>query len=132
MLQIYGGRVRLVFKDFPLPAHDLARPAHEAARCAGDQGHYWPYHDRLFAEQPRFEREHLVTYAVNLGLERERFTRCLDDRRHAAAVEADLLEGRARGVRGTPTFFINDQPLVGAHPVENFRSAIDEALRSAR
>jgi len=132
VLRLYGGRVRLVFKDFPLPFHDLARRAHEAARCAGDQGRYWPYHDRLFAEQPRFERERLVGYAVNLGLDRDGFTRCLDERRHAGAVEADLREGRARGVRGTPTFFINDQPLVGAHPVDNFRAVIDDALRAAR
>jgi protein-disulfide isomerase len=132
VLRIYRGRVRLVFKDFPLPFHDLARPAHEAARCAGEQGRYWAYHDRLFAEQPRFERKHLLEYATSLGLDRERFGRCLDDRRHARAVETDIREGRALGVRSTPTFFVNDQPLVGAAPLENFRAVIDRALRDAR
>jgi protein-disulfide isomerase len=124
--------VRLVFKDFPLSSHKLARPAHEAARCAGAQGRYWAYHDRLFTEQPAFQRDDLVRYAVELGLTREAFTTCLDDRRFAGVVEADVAQARALGVRSTPTFLVNGRPLVGAHPVEAFRSAVDEALRSAR
>ena len=129
MLKEYDGRVRLVFKDFPLPSHDLARPAHEAARCAGALGKYWPYHDRLFANQPHFEHDDLVRYAVDLGLPRAEFVKCLDEHHFAAAVGEDVSQARAIGVRSTPTFLINNRPLVGAHPVENFRSAIDEALR---
>ena len=128
----YDGRVRLVFKDFPLPSHKLARPAHEAARCAGALGHYWPYHNRLFAAQPAFERDDLVRYAVELGLPREAFERCLDERRFASAVEADVAQARQLGVRSTPTFFVNGRPLVGAHPIETFRSVIDDALRAGR
>jgi protein-disulfide isomerase len=124
--------VRLVYKDFPLPSHGLAGPAHEAARCAGDQGRYWAYHDVLFARQPHFERDQLVAYAIDLGLDRERFERCVDDHRFRAAVEADVAEGRELGVRGTPTFLINGKPLVGAQPVEAFRAAVDAALRAGR
>jgi protein-disulfide isomerase len=124
--------VRLVFKDFPLPSHDLARPAHEAARCAGSMGKYWPYHDRLFAEQPRFERADLLRYAGDLRLDTTAFARCLDDHRFAAVVAADHAEGRALGVTGTPSFFVNDQPIVGAQPVENFRTVIDAALHETR
>ena len=126
----YEGRVRLVFKDLPLPSHQFARPAHEAARCAGDSGQYWPYHDRLFAEQPQFEREDLVRYAVEIGLDRERFVTCLGSRRHAAAVDADVGQAQALGVTGTPTFFVNGTPLIGAHPVETFREVIEGALKS--
>jgi protein-disulfide isomerase len=122
----------LIFKDFPLPSHALARPAHEAARCAGSLGKYWPYHDRLFAEQPRFERDDLVAYAVALGLDQDSFKRCLDERRFAEAVEADVSQARALGVSGTPTFIINGQPLVGAHPIDTFRDAIDRALKEPR
>jgi protein-disulfide isomerase len=125
----YEGRVRLVFKDFPLPSHGLAMPAHEAARCAGAQGHYWPYHDRLFENQPKFERAQLIGYADVVGLDRERFTRCLDDHVERAAVQASFAEGRALGVTSTPTFFVNGSPLVGAQPVEAFRDAINEALQ---
>ena len=124
--------MRLVFKDFPLASHKLARPAHEAARCAGALGRYWPYHDRLFAAQPDFQRDDLVRYAVEIGLGRAPFAACLDERRFAAAVEADVTQARALGLRSTPTFIINGRPLIGAHPVENFRTAIDEALRRAR
>ncbi len=121
--------MRLIFKDFPLSSHRLARRAHEAARCAGAMGKYWPYHDRLFAEQPRFEREALIQYAGDLGLDRTAFTRCLDERRFAAGVDKDIREGRAVGVNATPTFIINDQPFVGAHSLESFRTIIDGALR---
>jgi protein-disulfide isomerase len=128
----YDGRVRLVFKDFPLPSHDRAMPAHEAARCAGVQGRYWPYHDRLFENQPQFGREELIGYALAIGLDRERFTRCLDDHAQQPAVQASFAEGRALGVTSTPTFFVNGSPLVGAQPVEAFRDVIDEALQRAK
>lgn len=122
--------MRLIFKDFPLASHTLARTAHEAARCAGAAGQYWRYHDRLFEEQPRFEREHLVAYAVELGLDRAGFERCLDGRMFASGVDEDILQGRALGVTGTPTFLINGRPVVGAQPVEHFRSVIDDALKA--
>jgi predicted DsbA family dithiol-disulfide isomerase len=69
-----------------------------------------------------------VEYAVDLGIDRAAFERCLDERRFAAAVESDITQARALGVTGTPTFLINGQPLVGAHPVENFRTVIDGIL----
>ena len=124
--------MRLIYKDFPLPSHDLAMPAAEAARCAGEQGRYWAYHDVLFDRQPRFQRDALVAYAMNLKLDRDRFERCLDRRTFRAAVEADFAEGRELGVRSTPTFLINGKPLVGAQPIETFRAAIDDALRASR
>lgn len=128
----YAGQVRLIFKDFPLPSHGLARPAHVAARCAGTFGKYWAYHDRLFAAQPRFEREQLLDYAFALGIDREAFTRCLNDERAVSAVEADIAEARALGITGTPTFIINGQGLVGAHPIETFREVIGNALKGTR
>ena len=124
--------MRIVFKDFPLPSHKLAPAAHEAARCAGAQGQYWPYHDRLFAAQPDFERDDLLRYASELGLSRDTFAACLDSHRFAPAVEADLAQGRALGVRSTPSFLINGRPVIGAQPIEVFRTAIDDALRETR
>ena len=124
--------MRLVFKDLPLPVHALARPAHEAARCAGVGGKYWAYHDVLFQAQPNFQREKLIQYAADVGLEREAFTRCLEEARFAAAIDADVAQARALQVSGTPTFFINGHKLVGALPIENFREVIDAALSRAR
>jgi protein-disulfide isomerase len=120
--------VRLVVKDFPLPSHRQARSAAEAARCASVAGRYWPYHDRLFADQGRFAEDQLIGYAVELGLEGGEFARCLTERRFARDVDADVAQARALGVRSTPTFLINGRALVGAHPVDTFRSVIEELL----
>jgi protein-disulfide isomerase len=128
----FPGQVRLVFKDFPLDFHERARPAAVAARCAGEVGRFWEYHDLLFVAQPDFSREKLLAYAEQVGAAREPFAGCLDGGRHAADVEKDMGEGRALGVTGTPTFFINGKRLVGAHPLETFREVVREALESAR
>lgn len=77
ILKEHPSQVRLIFKDFPLDFHALARPAHEAARCAGESGKYWDYHDRLFDAQPKFSRDDLIRYAGELGLPRDRFSQCL-------------------------------------------------------
>ena len=92
----------MITKDLPLASHRYARQAAEAARCAGAEGRYWSYHDRLFAEQPRFAEERLIEYAVGVGLEREAFGRCLAERRFARAVDADLAQARALGIASTP------------------------------
>ena len=131
ILKEYGQDVRLVFKDFPLEFHPLARPAHEAARCAGTFNKYWAYHDRLFRDQPAFSRADLLRYARDLGIPADAFAQCLDSGRFRRPVEADVEQGRQLGVTGTPTFFINGVPLVGAAPYEAFKEAIDQALREA-
>lgn len=132
MLAEFPNEVRLIYRDFPLDFHPGARPAAEAARCAAAMGRFWEYHDLLFVAQPDFSREQLVGYAARLGLDRTAFAACLDGRRFSAAIDADLAEGRARGVRGTPTFFVNGRRLVGSHPIEAFRELIRDALAEAR
>ena len=127
----YRGKIRLAFKDFPLPSHDKAKPAHEAARCAGTFGKYWEYHDRLFEVQPKFSREELIRYATDLHIPADSFMQCLDGGRFRAKVEADMEEGRRLGISGTPTFFINGRRLVGAQPYEQFKSAIERALKES-
>ncbi len=131
ILKEYGRDVRLIFKDFPLEFHALARPAHEAARCAGSFNKYWPYHDRLFREQPEFARADLLRYARDLGIPPQAFAQCLDSGRFRSLVEADVKQGQELGVSGTPTFFINGVRLVGAAQYEAFKEVIDQALREA-
>lgn len=129
----FRDRVRLVYKDFPLTRpHPLALSAAEAARCAGVQGAYWEYHDMLFMAQPFFSRAELVNYAGRLGLKADVFGACLDSGRFREAIQADQQEGRAAGVQGTPTFFVNGVKLEGTQPVEAFREIIEFALQDAR
>ena len=128
MLAEFPGKVRLVYKDYPLNSHTGAEPAARAARCAGEHARFWEYHDLLFMSQPAFSRADLLTYAARLGLPQEAFTTCLDGGRFRDAVQADLQEGRAAGVSGTPTFFVNGKKLVGAQPLNAFREAMQNAL----
>lgn len=125
----FPGKVRIAYKDFPLSFHAGAQPAAEAARCATPYGRYWQYHDLLFAGPAAFSRADLLTYAARLDLPRDAFAQCLDSGQSRDAVLADLREGRAMGVSGTPTFFINGRRLVGAQPIEAFREAVEDALR---
>lgn len=131
MLTEFPGKVRLVYKDFPLSFHLGAEPAALAARCAGERGRYWEYHDLLFVAQPAFARADLVTYAARLGLPGDAFAACLDSGRFRDALKADMQEGRAAGVSGTPTFFVNGRRLVGSQPLEAFRGAVQDALDEA-
>ena len=131
VLTEYRGKVRLVYKDFPLPGHTLAPPAHEAARCAGAAGKYWEYHDQLFQAQPNFSREDLLRYARDLGIPTEPFAQCLDCGRFRGLVEADVQQGRLLDVTGTPTFFINGERFEGAASFETFKEIIEEALQKA-
>jgi protein-disulfide isomerase len=128
VLAQYPGKVRLVYKDFPLGFHPGAEPAAIAARCAGEGGLFWDYHDLLFVSQPAFSRADLLTYARRLGLAQDPFESCLDSGRFRDAVNSDVQEGRSMGVSGTPTFFINGKRLVGAQPLSSFRRAIEDAL----
>jgi protein-disulfide isomerase len=124
----YGDKVRLVFKDFPLPNHPQAPKAAEAAHCAGEQGKYWPMHDRLFANQQALQLPQLKEHAAAIGLDATKFGECLDSGKHAAAVTKDLEYGNQLGVSSTPTVYVNGRAVVGAQPFEYFKSVIDEEL----
>ncbi len=125
----YAGKVKLVYRDFPIDQlHPQARRAHEAARCANDQGKFWPYHDRLYANAPKGSPEELKAYAQEVGLNLPAFEQCFNSRKYQAAVQQDEDAGVRAGVTGTPAFFINGRLLSGAQPLESFARLIDEEL----
>ena len=124
----YGDRIRLVWKDFPLPIHSGARGAAEAARCAGDQGHFWEYHDLLFASQQSLAPDDLKRHASTVKLDLDQFAACLERGVHRADVTVDLEEGARQGIEATPTVFINGRPVVGAQPLEVYEKVIQEEL----
>jgi protein-disulfide isomerase len=128
VLSTYGDRVRLVYRHLPLPNHPNARPAAEASACANEQGRFWDYHDRLFANQSKLAAADLKQHAADLGLDTAKFNSCVDSRRFQKDVDADLDAAQLLGVSGTPHFFINGRALSGAQPLESFKAIIDEEL----
>ena len=128
----YGDRVHLVYREYPLPNHPDARLASEAGLCANEQGKFWPYHDRLFANQRRLGGSDLRQHAVDLGLDARRFNACIDSHKYADHVEADVNAGNEAGVNGTPAFFINGRLISGAQPFEEFKKVIDDELASKK
>lgn len=127
----YAGKIRFIYRDFPLSGHPEAQPAAEAANCAGDQEAYWEFQDAIFSNQYGYGRSAYEQYASDLGLDADEFTACLDSRRHQAEVMADYSDGLRLGVQSTPTFFINGTQIVGAQPYETFQRFIDGELAKA-
>ena len=127
----YKGKVRVVWRDLPLPFHPNAMPSAIAARAAGEQGKFWEMHDKLFADQQHEDRATFDKYAQELGLNMKKFDAALDAQKGKEAIEADAAAGGKIGAHGTPAFFVNGKFLSGAQPYEVFKAKIDEELKSA-
>ena len=126
--QVYGDQVRFAFRHFPLEFHAQAEKAGEGAACAGEQGKFWEMHDLLWTNTAKLQVPDLKAHAVTLGLDAAAFGQCLDSGRYSRLVESDREAGQAYGVSGTPAFFVNGRPLVGAEPFEAFAQIIDDEL----
>jgi protein-disulfide isomerase len=142
----YEGKIRFVFRDFAVHGQPAVKMA-EAADCAGDQGKFWEYHDKLWASfqasSQQAQTSALVTalkgYASELGLDTATFDECLDSGKYASEVQKDSQDAQSYGVTGTPAFFVNGRPVKGAIPLADyqdtsgatqpgFKSIIDAAL----
>ena len=134
VMKEYGNKVKIVWRDYPLPFHKDAQPAAQAAREVfaqkGDKA-FWAYHDLLFQNQKALSRPNLEKYAEQVGgINMKAFKAALDSGKHKAAVDADIAAVAKAGARiGTPSFFINGKLLQGAQPFPAFKAAIDAALK---
>jgi protein-disulfide isomerase len=128
VMKEYEGKVRLVYRDFPLPFHPHAQKAAEAAHCAGDQGKYWDMHEALFSNQQALGPDDLKGRAKTLGLDQSKFDKCLDSGEKAKLVEENKKAGAEVGVSGTPAFFVNGVMISGAQPFGEFKTIIDREL----
>ena len=125
----YGDRMRLVWKDFPLTQiHPQAFVAAQAGNCAREQGKFWEYHDRLFANQQALQPEFLKKYAAEIGLDTAKFNQCLDSSKYEARVQEALGSGNRLGITSTPTVYVNGRMINGAQPIDVFQSVVDEEL----
>lgn len=130
------GKIRFVYRDYPLSFHAMAQQFAEAAECAEDQGKYWQMHDKIFSEQDK-KGQGTITSTVNdlklwafqIGLDKNQFNQCLDSGKYKSEVQKDFDDGNKAGVSGTPSLFINGRFLVGAQPFSAFKAVIDEELK---
>jgi protein-disulfide isomerase len=126
----YGNKVRLVFRQFPLPMHPNAAKAAEAALCANEQGKFWEMHDAMFKDQSGLAVDALKSKAAGIsGLKAADFNSCLDSGKEAQAVQVDLKAGNKAGVNGTPSMFINGRFISGVVSADEISKVIDEELK---
>jgi protein-disulfide isomerase len=129
VMEKYEGKIRLVFRHFPLSFHAHAPKAAEAAMCANEQGKFWEMHKQLFANRTALAIEDLKKHAGSIGLDQAKFDACLDGDKMKSVVEKDTKDGTEVGVSGTPAFFINGKLLSGAQPFSEFEKVIDAELK---
>ena len=136
---IQKGLVQLEFRNFAItagkapPDENEATLAAEAAECANDQGRFWEYHYKLYAEQAGENRgaflpDRLKQFASDLGLDREEFDACLDSHKHIALVQEERQQAADAGASGTPSFLIDGELVVGFMSFDEFSQHIEEAL----
>jgi protein-disulfide isomerase len=134
----YAGKVRLIFRNFPLINHLHAREAAYAAEAAGLQGRFWEMHDALYREQAVWSvspdaRALFNAYAGYIGLNTERFKIDMDSDKVKERVAADQKQGLSLGIKNTPTLFLNNKEIdPKALNPKDLRAAIDTALKNTK
>jgi len=128
----YGKQVRLVFRDYPLDIHPNAVPAAIAASCARSKGKYWEMSRAMFADASKLSPRDLVATAASLGMDSTAFRACMDDPDAQRGMQRDMADGRALGISGTPTFYVNGIMIVGAREADVFERTIDAELDRLR
>jgi protein-disulfide isomerase len=132
VLAKHQGELAIAFRDMPVTQiHPQAQLAAEAARCAGEQGKFWEYHDLLFGDQAGLEKNGLIEKARKLQLDEKQFDGCLSGEKYAKQIQQDSQDAMRAGVTGTPGFFINGIFLSGAQPEATFERIVQEQLNAA-
>lgn len=130
------GKAKFVYKNFPVLGPSSVLLA-EGAECAADQGKFWQFHDAIFAitsdgSEPQIPADRIKQIASGLGVNMASFSDCLDNHKALPKVNAQLAEGQQRGVRSTPTVFVNDKMLVGLQDYQTYKQAIEEQLAKTK
>ncbi len=134
LMKEYAGKLRVVWRNNPLPFHKEAEPAAEAAleaRAQGGDEKFWKMHKMIFENKRKLDRESLEKYASQIGLDLEKFRKALDEHTHKRSIDADRALAARMGARGTPAFFINGRLLSGAQPKAKFKEVIDDEIKRA-
>ncbi len=130
------GKILFVYRHYPLDFHPQSTISAKATECPNESGKFWQMHDKLFSEQEKqgtgtiqFTAADIKKWASQIGLNSNSFGTCLDSDKYSQRIKDNTATGTQAGVSGTPTFFINNQKIVGAQPYSAFKSAIDSALK---
>ena len=127
----YEGKIRLVIKNYPYKYRDYSHIAAEASLAAGDQGKYWEMHDMLLVRSPKLDRNSLIQYGEELGLDMKQFVSDLDSMKHKELIEQDKELAFSLDLYNTPTYFINGRKVIGNRPYAYLKKIIEEELRRA-
>ena len=134
---VNSGKVRVRFMDFPLQMNRNTWDASLAAACANDQGKFWEMHDALFQNQDRWNGEAtsrprgpISELAKQIGLDMDKYGKCMDNDTHRAQIQATLMEGERRQVNQTPTFVFNGTMVPGALPYDKYKEYVDQAMKN--
>jgi protein-disulfide isomerase len=130
MLDLYPGLIRFVFRNFPIAAlHPHADQAAEAAEAAAAQGKFWGMYELLLRPSSRLDLDSLLSYALGLGLDVDRFGQEVTGGAYAAKIERDVREGVRNGVNATPKFYVDGVRIDGKFPLEGLEDAIQASVR---
>ena len=132
VLKDYEGKVRFVFRDFPLSFHQQATPAAVAANCAGKQDKFWSIHRGIMKDQRALSDADLEKLATEAGVDLAKWNDCRKDSSMTDEINKDEKDGAEAGVSGTPAFFINGIFLNGAQPYDKFKAIIDRELAAKK
>jgi protein-disulfide isomerase len=133
LMKNFPGKIRRVWRHYPLAMHSGSDRTHEASECANEQGKFWEYHAKLFQTQggPRND-DALLDLARQAGLKEKKFKECLSSGKYKGLIQQEIAKGNQVGVRGTPAFFINGQSVAGAQPYGNFEKIVQSELSKAK
>jgi protein-disulfide isomerase len=129
MLEEYRGKIRFVFRNFPIQqVHPHAEQAAEAAEAAAAQGKFWEMYELLLQPYAHLDTDTLVSYAELIGLDIPRFREDVTEQRYARKIEGDVQEGLRNGVNQTPKFYVNGQRVDGKVPLEHLEELVRDAV----
>lgn len=135
LFKAYPGKVRLVYKHYPLPSNKGAKRAAEAVYCVmktSGVATFWKIHDKFFQSMDGYDDKTLVAAAISVGADAAKVKACMGDPKQLAPLAADMTLGTAIGVDGTPAFYINGKKIAGAQPLDIFKKMVDAALAKAQ
>jgi len=132
LLKDYKGKIRLVVKMNPYKYRDFSHIAAEAVLAARDQGKFWEMHQLLLKKSPKLDRNSLIKYAQEIGLDLNRFIESLDTKKNTNTIERDKQLATSLDLYETPVFFINGRKVTGNRAYEYFKKIIDEEIKNEK